>query len=83
MKKILTTIALIATLTTLTGCNYNKQIVDLDYNYNYAIIERYDGEQKIAIKSWRDYENSDMVQITLEDGSVYLTHSSRIILVKE
>ena len=81
MKKLLTIIATLSVLTYLTGCN--KQVLDLDYKYDYAIIDRSDGEEKVAIKSWRDYDASDMIQITSTDGKVYLTHSSRVILIKE
>lgn len=62
----------------LSGCGYNKQIIDLDYSFNKAIIE---GVGEINIKSWRDYDNSDMVQVTSKDGKVYLTHSNNVILV--
>lgn len=78
MKKILT---ILATLLILTGCNY--QVLDTHYAYDYAIIERYDGEQRVEIKSWRDYEDGDQIQITTVDGTTYLLHSSKVILVKE
>ena len=81
MKKLLTIIATLSILTCLTGCN--KQVLDLDYKYDYAIIDRYDGEEKVALKSWIDYNESDMIQVTSTDGKVYLTHSSRVILIKE
>jgi len=59
----------------LTGCN--RQIIDLNYSFTKAIIE---GVGEIDIKSWTDYDNSDMIQITGTDGTVYLTHSSNVIL---
>jgi hypothetical protein len=55
--------------------------LDTAYSFTEAVIFRSDGEQWVTIKSWRDYENSDMIQITLEDGTVYLTHSSNVILI--
>lgn len=58
------------------GCN--RQIVDLQYSFNYADIE---GIGEIQIKSWRDYNQSDMIQVTGVDGTVYLTHSSNVILM--
>lgn len=73
MKKTL--IAIIFAATLLSGCN--MQVVDLNYNFKYATI---DGIGKIEISSWRDYENSDMMQVTGKDGTVYLTHSSNVIL---
>ena len=62
----------------LSGCN--KQIIDLDYSFNYAVIE---GIGEVKVKSWNDYENSDMIQVTDTDGSVYLTHSSNVVLIKK
>ena len=59
----------------VVGCN--RQIIDLNYSFNKAVIE---GVGEIEIKSWTDYENSDMIQITGIDGTVYLTHSSNVIL---
>ena len=73
MKKTL--IAIIFAAGILSGCN--QQIIDLNYSFKYATIE---GIGKIEISSWKDYENSDMMQVTSKDGTVYLTHSSNIIL---
>ncbi len=63
----------------LDSCGYNKQIIDLNYKFDKAYIENI-GE--IEIKNWNDYENSDMVQVIANDGTVYLTHSSNVILIK-
>ena len=69
------------TMLMLTGCS-NYQMVDLNYNYDYAVIN-IDGEyQKIEIKSWRDYDG-EQLQITAKDGTVYLTSSFKCTLVKE
>ena len=59
----------------MTGCN--MQVVDLNYEFKYADIE---GIGTVEVSTWKDYENSDMVQITSTDGVVYLTHSSNVIL---
>ena len=83
MKKVIFTIlgGLIAgIILALTSCGYNKQIFDVDYHFNKAIIENVG---TVEIKSWNDYENSDMIQVTTKDGTVYLTHSSNIILVSD
>lgn len=52
-------------------------------NYNYAIIYREDGEQLIKIKTWKDYKNSDQIQIISEDDIVYLLHSSKVVLLSD
>ena len=76
LKKILA-VGMIALA--LSGCNY--QAIDLNYNYDYAIIN-IDGEyQKIEIDSWTDYDG-EQLQITAKDGTVYLTTSFNCTLVK-
>ena len=62
----------------LTGCN--QQIIDTNYTFKRAYIE---GVGEIEVSTWRDYENSDQIQITGKDGVTYLTHSSRVILFSE
>lgn len=67
----------------ITGCN--RQWIDTTWNYNTAIIKSGfdDFTGKVRIKSWRDYENSDMIQITTQDGRTMLTHSANVMLVNE
>ena len=66
----------------LTGCN--KQMIDLNYSYNYAIIALPNGEVKEGkIKSWTDYEDGEQLQVTFKDGSVHLTSSYRCELMKK
>lgn len=70
----------IFTLLFLTSCGFNKQIIDLDYHFNYAIIFLPNGEKiEGKVSSWNDYEQSDMVQVKI-NGVTYLTHSSNVIL---
>ena len=66
----------------LTGCN--RQIIDTTWSFERAIIFMPDGsriEGKIA--SWKDYESSDMIQVKLDNGETYLTHSTNIILISD
>lgn len=76
MKKLLCIFGLCTIM--LTGCN--KQMLDLDYAFKEAYIV--DTGETINIKSWRDFDNSDMIQFTDTDGKVYMTHSSNVILMK-
>lgn len=78
MKRAISIILLVGAL--LTGCGYNKQIIDLNYSFTKAYIE---GIGTIEIKNWNDFENSDMVQVIGTDGTVYLTHSSNVILMSK
>lgn len=70
------------TALTFTGCG-NQSIIDTTWKFEKAIIFLPDGSQiEGEVKSWKDYENSDMIQVTIGDKT-YLTHSSNVILISE
>lgn len=76
---ILTVVAVM--LMFLTGCN--RQIVDLTYSFDKAIISLPDGSIISGeIESWLDYEDGDQIQVKI-DGVTYLVHSANIALIKE
>lgn len=78
-KKIICFIIGLCVMFVVSGCNY--QVVDLQYQYNYAYIQLQDGTLiQGKIESWRDYEDGDQLQVTV-DGKVYLTHSYNCTLV--
>lgn len=82
MKKLIVLICVFVLICSVfCGCEYNRTVFDTTYSFTEAVIFRADGEEHVIVKSWCDYENSDMIQITLEDGTVYLTHSSNVILI--
>lgn len=67
-------------ITLLTGCN--KQIVDLNYTYNYAVIQLPNGEiVEGKIQTWTDYEG-EQLQVKI-DGIVYLCSSYNCVLMKK
>ena len=73
---LLTAVALIN-----VGCN--KQIVDLTYSYEYAILSLPNGEVvEGKVSSWTDFEDGDQVQVKI-NGKVYLVHSSNIVLISQ
>ena len=80
MKKIkLMAIGILITAA-LTGCN--KQIVDLNYTYNYAVIQLPNGEVvEGEIQTWTDYEG-EQLQVKI-DGVVYLCSSYNCVLMKK
>lgn len=80
MKKRIVTILLAGVMTLgLTGCN--KQIIDLQYSYNYAIIQLQNGKViEGKIQSWTDYEDGEQLQVKI-DGVVYLTNSYNCTLI--
>ena len=65
----------------LAGCN--KQLVDLTYSYEYAIIGLPNGEVvEGRVSSWTDFEDGDQIQVKI-DGKTYLVHSSNIVLISD
>lgn len=65
-----------------TACG-NKDLIDTVRKYDYAIVNMLDGTvEKVDIRQWRDYDG-EQIQITAEDGAVYLLSSTNCILVRE
>ena len=65
----------------LAGCN--KQMVDLTYSYEYAIIGLPNGEVvEGKVSSWTDYEDGDQLQVKI-NGKTYLVHSSNVVLISD
>lgn len=83
MKKIVI-VALIAILCLmLTACQIgNRKIgIDTTQTFRWAIIQLGNGELiEGPVDYWRDFDESDAVQITV-NGVTYLTHYANAILV--
>ena len=85
MKKIIAVLLVVLLALTLAlfsvGCN--KQMVDLTYSYERAIIYLPNGEIVDGkVTSWTDFEDGDQIQVRIE-GKTYLVHSSNIVLISE
>ena len=81
MKKAIVCILILVTLLSLTACN--KQMVDLTYSYEYAILALPNGEVvEGRVSSWTDFEDGDQIQVRI-GGKTYLVHSSNIVLISE
>lgn len=82
MKKLialLLVVILALSVMLLAGCN--KQLVDLTYSYEYAIIGLPNGETvEGKVSSWTDFEDGDQLQVRI-DGKTYLVHSSNVVLI--
>ena len=83
MKKILAILMItLFMVITMTSCG-NKQIIDLTYGFDKAIISLPNGDVvEGKVESWTDYEDGDQIQVKV-DGVVYLVHSSNVVLIKE
>lgn len=79
MKKLLIILLVIIFALFCVGCN--KQLIDLKYSFNYAIVGLPNGEVvEGKVQSWTDFEDGDQIQVKI-DGVTYLVHSSNIALM--
>lgn len=81
MKKFLALALTLVVLFLIAGCN--KQMVDLTYSYEYAVLSLPNGEVvEGKVSSWTDFEDGDQIQVRIA-GKTYLVHSSNIVLISE
>lgn len=81
MKKIALVCILIVLLLTLTACGNRQVGFDFAQTFSSAYI-LLDGEwQKVQVRAWRDFDDSDVVQIETTGGKIYLTHYMNVVLV--
>ena len=79
MKKLIALSLTLVLLLTLTACN--KQMVDLTYSYERAILSLPNGEVvEGKVSSWTDFEDGDQIQVKIA-GKTYLVHSSNVVLI--
>ena len=81
MRKFTALLLALVLLLCLAGCN--KQMVDLTYSYERAILSLPNGEViEGKVSSWTDFEDGDQIQVRI-DGKTYLVHSSNIVLISD
>lgn len=85
MKKVTVIIMLLAMmciiLLTMDGCG-NRQILDITYTYDKAILSLPNGEViEGEVDSWRDYDG-DSIQVVI-DGNTYYTHIINVVMISE
>lgn len=82
MKKIICVVLILSLALALTACQIgNRQVGwDTTQTFTHAILELGNGELiEGTVTSWRDFDESDVVQFTM-NGITYLTHYSKVIL---
>lgn len=80
-KKIILVSFVFLVLFLLSACG-NRQIgPDTNQSFNRAWIKLGDAWYEMTIKAWRDFDNGDEIQIITENGDVYLTHYSNMVLM--
>lgn len=80
MKKIIVLmLAALLAVSMFSGCN--QQLIDITYNYDWAMVELPGGQTvEGEVDSWKDYEDSDQIQVVI-DGVTYLTHAENVVLI--
>lgn len=81
MKKfICMVLVLVLACVLLAGCN--ETIIDTTYHFDYAYVKLPDGTcVQGTVKRWKDWSDSDTIQITFADGGTYYSHSSNVVLI--
>lgn len=81
-KKIVALVLAVVCVLSMTACG-NKQFLDTTYTFDKAIISLPNGEVvEGEVKSWKDYEDGDQIQVKIGD-TTYLVHSSNIVLIAD
>lgn len=79
---ILALLMVLCLMATTAGCG-NRQLIDVTYTFDTAIIALPNGEiVEGKVSSWKDYEDGDQLQVVV-DGVTYLVHSSNVALINE
>ena len=82
MKKVFAFLLAATLAVSLAACG-NRQMIDMTYTYDRAVISLPNGEVVDGkIQSWRDYEDGDQIQVTV-NGKTYLGHSTNIALIND
>ena len=91
-KKILIAVVAVIAAIILTGCDGktfqyttgNRVVSGSDVQtFHYACIRVGDEVIKGNVIQWRDYDDSDAVQVMLDDGKTYLTHYTNVTLIAD
>lgn len=83
MKNKLAMIVVLILMLSLISCKGGYDFFDTTFGYDYAIISLPNGEiVEGEVESWRDYEDSDQIQVKI-GGDVYLAHSEDVVLIKK
>lgn len=85
MKRLvifLITLCLSLSLIGCAGFGNNNYVGFGTFTYRYAYVKLGDTYVEYEVDTWKDFDNSDMIEVKFKDGSVILTHSNNVILSK-
>lgn len=80
-KVIVLVCVLLAATFLLSACG-NQQLFDVTYSFDRARVNMWDTVVEGRVQSWKDYDDSDVVQVVI-DGVTYLTYYSNVVLIAE
>ena len=82
MYVLIIIMVLVVVFAIVVAINNNKQSVNInDTRFTWAIIQLGNGELiEGEVTSWHNFNNSDMIQATIDDNLTVLTHYSNILL---
>lgn len=63
--------------------SWNKDLLDLHFTYDKAIVLSGENAVITYIDSWKDYEEDDKIQLKLTDGSYILTNADKVKLIND
>lgn len=84
MKKVILIVILVAVVALLTACSVGNRQVGVDTVQTFDTFKILFGDQVIEgrIKTWRDFDDGDVIQITDSSGKTYLTHYMNVLMVR-
>ena len=82
MKKVILVLMLVAMVIVLCSCKVGNRQVGVDTVQTFDRFKIIFGNEVIEgrVATWRDFEDSDVIQITNSDGVVYLTHYMNVLM---
>ena len=85
MKKVLIVLMLIVILFVFSSCGVGNRQTGIDTVQTFNRFKIVIGDEVIQgnVKQWRDYTDSDVIQIVAADGTVYLTHYRNVLMVRD
>ena len=81
-KRILIIAILVIAMVTLSACSLGNRQIGLDTAQTFDSFKILFGDQVIEgrIKTWRDFDDSDVIQITDTNGNTWLTHYMNVLM---
>ena len=83
LKIAILVVLAVATMFIVSSCGNRQVGIDTNQSFSRAWIKLGNNMVEMHIKAWRDFREGDEIQITAEDGTVYLTHYSNVVLMSK